>query len=186
MQHSVHFTVEESVKNLLFLYCPFRNSSRLTVDCVHEIESTVFRNLILVSSKLIVSIRVQCKDVVLEDTDVAKAITEFVTNAAVEKLVIGSSSRSGFVRSTDLSTTICKGVPDFCTVYIISKGKVSSMRNAVRPPPPVSLLRNQIQGQASVKPDTLSQNAKNGTRGPVPSDAALTPWNLQKDNESIK
>ncbi|CAD5173043.1 unnamed protein product [Musa acuminata subsp. malaccensis] len=132
---------------------------------------------------------VQCKDVVLEDTDVAKAITEFVTNAAVEKLVIGSSSRSGFVRSfrsTDLSTTICKGVPDFCSVYIISKGKVSSMRNAVRPPPPVSLLRNQIQGQASVKPDTLSQNAKNGTRGPVPSDAALTPWNLQKDNESIK
>nr|XP_018680202.1 PREDICTED: U-box domain-containing protein 51-like isoform X3 [Musa acuminata subsp. malaccensis] len=127
---------------------------------------------------------VQCKDVILEDTDVAEAISDFITHAAIEKLVVGSSSRGGFVRSfrtIDLSASICKGVPDFCTVYIISKGKVSSMRNAVRPPPTISSLRNQIQEQASVNPEPQDHKPKN-----VPHEAALSPWCLQKDAESIK
>ncbi|RZR89323.1 hypothetical protein BHM03_00017036 [Ensete ventricosum] len=81
--------------------------------------------------------QVQCNDVILEDTDVAKAVIEFVSRSAVGKLVVGASPKGGFVRSfrsTDTSSSISKGVPDFCTVYIISKGKVSSMRNAARSP----------------------------------------------------
>lgn len=83
---------------------------------------------------------VQCKDVVLEDTDVAKAIAEFVAHHAIEKLVIGATSRSGFVRfkSTDLPANISKNVPDFCSVYVISKGKLSSTRNAIRPAPNIA------------------------------------------------
>ncbi|KAH7671653.1 Non-specific serine/threonine protein kinase protein, partial [Dioscorea alata] len=83
---------------------------------------------------------VQCKDVVLEDTDVAKAISEFVAHHAIEKLVIGATSRSGFVRfkSTDLPANISKSVPDFCSVYVVSKGKLSSTRNAIRPAPNIA------------------------------------------------
>jgi hypothetical protein len=44
-------------------------------------------------------------------------------------------------------TTILKGAPDFCTVYIVNKGKVSSTRNAIRAAPRVSPLRSQIQQQ---------------------------------------
>ncbi|KAL8519537.1 hypothetical protein ACS0TY_010462 [Phlomoides rotata] len=32
-----------------------------------------------------------CVDVVLEDTDIAKAITEYTAHAAIENLVLGSS-----------------------------------------------------------------------------------------------
>lgn len=131
--------------------------------------------------------QVQCNDVILEDTDVAKAIVEFVLRSAVGKLVIGASPKGGFVRydtiawtgnilcrdalfchvsfrsfrSTDTSSSISKGVPDFCTVFIISKGKVSSMRNAARPPPTGALIRAQIQSQPTARPDPLDYNNRN-------------------------
>ncbi|XP_074565005.1 U-box domain-containing protein 52-like [Curcuma longa] len=130
---------------------------------------------------------VHCKDIVLEDTDVAKAIVEFVSQSSIEKLVIGASPKGGFYRtfrSTDLSTNISKAVPDFCTVLVISKGKVSSARNAVRPAPPP--LRPQIPIQAAApKPEIPNNIPRNVMK--VPSEtAALVQWNLHKETESIK
>ncbi|KAL9442715.1 hypothetical protein AB3S75_016151 [Citrus x aurantiifolia] len=90
---------------------------------------------------------IQCKDVVLEDTDVAKALIEYVSQTAIETLVVGASNNKGFLRrfkTTDVPGNVSKGAPDFCTVYVISKGKISSMRSASRPAPAVSPLRNQI------------------------------------------
>uniref|UniRef100_A0ACD5ZSJ3 Uncharacterized protein n=1 Tax=Avena sativa TaxID=4498 RepID=A0ACD5ZSJ3_AVESA len=100
---------------------------------------------------------IQCKDVVLDDHDVAKSIIEFTAHGAIEKLVVGACSRGGFVRfKADIPTTICKGAPDFCTVYVINKGnKVSSQRNSIRQAPRVSPLRSQIQNlsnAAAAKP----------------------------------
>ncbi|KAJ0965557.1 hypothetical protein J5N97_026695 [Dioscorea zingiberensis] len=97
---------------------------------------------------------VQCRDVVLEDSDVAKAIVEFAAHAAIEKLVVGAASKGGFVRrlkTSDKPTNICKGAPDFCTVYVISKGKMSSVRNAIRAAPAISPLRAQLQGPPKAK-----------------------------------
>ncbi|XP_020691963.2 U-box domain-containing protein 52-like isoform X1 [Dendrobium catenatum] len=98
---------------------------------------------------------VKCKDAILEGTDIAKAIVEFLLQAAsIDKLVIGSQSKGAFVRlksSCDVPSSISKSAPDFCSVYIISKGKVTSVRNAVRPSPPVSSLRGQILTQPSIK-----------------------------------
>ncbi|XP_051204456.1 U-box domain-containing protein 52 [Lolium perenne] len=100
---------------------------------------------------------IQCKDVVLDDNDVAKSIIEFSAHGAIEKLVVGACTRGGFVRfKADIPTTICKGAPDFCTVYVINKGnKVSSQRNSIRQAPRVSPLRSQIQNlsnAAAAKP----------------------------------
>ncbi|CAL9192377.1 unnamed protein product [Musa hybrid cultivar] len=123
---------------------------------------------------------VNCKDIVLENTDVPKAIVDFVSHAAIEKLVVGAS-RSGFVRSfrsTDISTNISKNVPDFCTVYIITKGKVSSVRNAVRPAPAISPLLVKIQSQATHASGPLDHR----NRGDAPSET----YNLYKDTESMK
>ena len=58
------------------------------------------------------------------------------------------------MKTSDISNNISKGAPDFCTVYVISKGKVSSIRNATRPAPTVSHLRNQVQTKPSVKSDS--------------------------------
>jgi K+-sensing histidine kinase KdpD len=44
------------------------------------------------------NIQVHCLDVAVESTDIAKAITEYVSHAAIETLVLGTPSRSGFMR----------------------------------------------------------------------------------------
>ncbi|CAD5169902.1 unnamed protein product [Musa acuminata subsp. malaccensis] len=130
---------------------------------------------------------VRCKDVLLEDVDAAKAIIEFVSHAAIEKLVVGASSKGGFVRrfkNHDVSASVTKGVPDFCTVYVIGKGKVSAMRNAVRPAPAVSPLRAQIQSEASLKSDALPPRFLLGPNG-ASCEVALETHSMKHD-DSVK
>ncbi|TVU28868.1 hypothetical protein EJB05_20404 [Eragrostis curvula] len=124
---------------------------------------------------------IQCKDVVLDDHDVAKSIVEFAAHAAIEKLVLGASTRGGFVRfKADISSSISKTAPDFCTVYVVTKGgKVSSVRQAIRQAPTVSPLRTMIQGP---KPEQVS--TQKWTPPPPPAargDAAGTP-NFQENH----
>ncbi|KAG0491321.1 hypothetical protein HPP92_004719 [Vanilla planifolia] len=106
------------------------------------------------------------KDVILEDTDIAKAIVEFVSQATVDKLVVGAPSKGTFVRlkTTDVPSTISKIAPDFCSVYVISKGKVSSVRNAIRPPPPVLAQpqRRPLRPDNKEKPPRLSNASTRG------------------------
>ncbi|RVW17313.1 U-box domain-containing protein 35 [Vitis vinifera] len=99
---------------------------------------------------------IQCKDVILEDTDVVKALIEYVSHSAIEVLVVGAPAKGGFLRrfkAIDIPGSITKGAPDFCTVYVISKGKISSTRSASRAAPAISPLRNQIMNQGSIRPD---------------------------------
>ncbi|XP_043811418.1 U-box domain-containing protein 52 isoform X3 [Manihot esculenta] len=98
---------------------------------------------------------IQCKDVVLEDTDIAKAIIEYASHAAIETLIVGASNKTGFLRRfkvTDVPGSILKGAPDFSTVYVISKGKIQSTRSASRPAPATSPLHTQLFNQGSTKP----------------------------------
>ncbi|XP_068642594.1 U-box domain-containing protein 35-like [Aristolochia californica] len=97
---------------------------------------------------------IQCKDVVLEDTDISKALIDYISHNAIDNLVVGASARNAFVRrfkAADVPTSVSKGAPDFCTVYVISKGKISSVRSATRPAPAMSPLRTQIHNQPSIK-----------------------------------
>lgn len=50
---------------------------------------------------------------------------------------------------SDIPANVSKGSPDFCTVYVIHKGKISSVRNASRSAPFNSPLLAQIQGQTN-------------------------------------
>ncbi|XP_004513116.1 U-box domain-containing protein 52-like isoform X2 [Cicer arietinum] len=80
---------------------------------------------------------IQCKEVLLEEMDISKALTECISSHAIELLVLGASTRGGIVRfrTTDVPTSVSKSAPPFCTVYIISKGKISSVRSATAPVP---------------------------------------------------
>ncbi|KAL4629237.1 hypothetical protein ACB092_05G294300 [Castanea dentata] len=51
---------------------------------------------------------------------------------------------AGF-KSSSIPSTVLKGAPDFCSIYVISKGKVSSVRNASYPAPYTSPLLEHIQ-----------------------------------------
>ncbi|CAI0409993.1 unnamed protein product [Linum tenue] len=93
---------------------------------------------------------VQCYDVILEDNDIAKALTEYVSYAAIERLVLGAPTRHGILRKfkPDVPSVVVKGAPDFCTVYVISKtSKTSTISHATRPAPYVSPLLDEIQQQ---------------------------------------
>ncbi|KAK7349063.1 hypothetical protein VNO77_06115 [Canavalia gladiata] len=108
-------------------------------------------NWIMEKHKLTYSFKfhqIQCLDVLLEDTDVVKGITEYLAYAAIENLVLGAASRHGFIRfKSSTPSTILKGAPDFCNVYVISKGKISSVRTASRPAPHASPLLNHIHSK---------------------------------------
>ncbi|KAI4982541.1 hypothetical protein ZWY2020_023033 [Hordeum vulgare] len=104
---------------------------------------------------------IQCKDVVLDDHDVAKSLVEFAAHAAIDRIVLGANTRSSFVRfKADVPNSVCKTAPDFTSVYVVNKGgKVTSVRQAVRPAPSVSPLRTMIQGAAAAKPPEPQQLA---------------------------
>ncbi|KAK1409671.1 hypothetical protein QVD17_36200 [Tagetes erecta] len=98
--------------------------------------------------------QVQCIEVILEDNSIAKALTEYASQAAIEFLVLGAASRHGFIRfkTSDVPTNVMKSAPDFCTIYVISKGKISSAKKSLKPAPFVSPLYEQIQEQSNTTP----------------------------------
>ncbi|XP_030490303.2 U-box domain-containing protein 52 isoform X1 [Cannabis sativa] len=76
------------------------------------------------------------KEVVLDDSDVAKAIVDYINKNCITNLVAGASQRNALTRkfkSIDVPSSIVKSAPDFCSVFVISKGKIVTAKNAQRP-----------------------------------------------------
>jgi len=71
---------------------------------------------------------VQVEVLLLDSLEPAAAIAEEIAGTGVTKLVIGMSLRGFFSRKIDMSSLIATAVPRFCTVYVISKGKLASVR----------------------------------------------------------
>lgn len=42
--------------------------------------------------------QIHCHDVVIEDTDITKAITEYISHTAIENLVLGAPTKHAFIR----------------------------------------------------------------------------------------
>ncbi|XP_027354171.1 U-box domain-containing protein 52-like isoform X2 [Abrus precatorius] len=105
---------------------------------------------------------IQCKDVLLEDIDVSKAIIEYASQTGIEHLVLGSPAKTGLLKRfkvSDIPGTVVKGAPDFCTVYVISKSKIQSIRSASRPAPAIFPMTNQVShSQVSIKSNTSDPN----------------------------
>ncbi|XP_052187044.1 U-box domain-containing protein 35-like isoform X2 [Diospyros lotus] len=72
--------------------------------------------------------KVQVEILQIESDDVVDAISREVDDSTISNLVIGASSHSIFSRGQKLSSKIAEGAPSFCTVYVVSKGKLSSLR----------------------------------------------------------
>ncbi|XP_075486115.1 U-box domain-containing protein 35-like isoform X2 [Primulina tabacum] len=138
---------------------------------------------------------IQCFDVVIDDTDVTTAIIEFIKQSAIDVLVLGATAKGGIFRfkAKDTPGNVLKGVPDFCTVYVIHKGKISSTRAASRPAPSiVSPLHRQILIEANKKSNateplepssTVSRSSFSGHSRPG---SELSPRAKQKDASSFK
>ncbi|KAJ6433208.1 hypothetical protein OIU84_017003 [Salix udensis] len=82
--------------------------------------------------------QVRCETVLLEDSDVARALIGYVYQYGVDTLLLGGGSKNGLTRlfkTADIPGTVLKRAPSFCTVYVVSKGKLSGLRTATRPVP---------------------------------------------------
>ncbi|GAB2285975.1 hypothetical protein Dimus_020400 [Dionaea muscipula] len=76
------------------------------------------------------------KEVILEDVDVAKAIVDYISMNCITNAVVGASSRNALMKTfkkLDVPSSLTKSAPEFCSVYVIAKGKVLSVRSALRP-----------------------------------------------------
>ncbi|KAK4422206.1 U-box domain-containing protein 52 [Sesamum alatum] len=74
--------------------------------------------------------------VVLEGTDVHSTLLDYINTHHISNIVLGASSRSPITRmfwTHDVPTMVNKAAPDFCSVYVISKGKTQSVRPAAQP-----------------------------------------------------
>ncbi|KAF3568851.1 hypothetical protein DY000_02011467 [Brassica cretica] len=72
--------------------------------------------------------KVQVEILVIESQEPAAAIAEEIAGTGVTKLVIGMSLLGFFSRKIDMSSMIAAAVPRLCTVYVVSKGKLASVR----------------------------------------------------------
>ncbi|KAL9230400.1 hypothetical protein vseg_005760 [Gypsophila vaccaria] len=79
---------------------------------------------------------VQAKEVILEDTDVSRGILDYINSNFISNVVLGASSRNALVKTfkkPDIPSHVTKSAPEFCSVYVIGKSKVLSVRSAQRP-----------------------------------------------------
>ncbi|KAL7159175.1 hypothetical protein ABFS83_01G010600 [Erythranthe nasuta] len=71
---------------------------------------------------------------VLQGNEVHTTILDYINKKHVTNIVLGASSRNHLLRfwTHDVPTMVNKAAPDFCSVYVIAKGKAQSIRPAVR------------------------------------------------------
>ena len=159
-------------KSVTLLHVKLRNSSSYN-------ESKADKELFLPFRCFCNRKDIQVTEVILEDTDVAKAVCDYVKINSIETLVVGSSPKNGFVRrfrTVDIPGNCSKMAPDFCSVYVIHKGKVASSRPSNVPTkeaPP----RSSLQSNSS-----LSSDARFSTGSSAFSTKSLT----QEDLDSIR
>ncbi|CAH8364227.1 unnamed protein product [Eruca vesicaria subsp. sativa] len=72
--------------------------------------------------------KVRVEILVLESHDPVAAIAEEIAGTGVTKLVIGISVPGFFTKKIDMASLIATAVPRFCTVYVVSKGRLASVR----------------------------------------------------------
>ncbi|EOA16012.1 hypothetical protein CARUB_v10004133mg [Capsella rubella] len=107
-------------------------------------------------TKMFMRRKVAVEVLVIESDNTAAAIAEEVTRNSTERLVIGGSSRSFFSRKADMCSAISALMPNFCTVYVVSKGKLS----CVRP--------SDSDGNATIRDDGSERtDSSSGSSGPT-------------------
>ncbi|KAI7738730.1 hypothetical protein M8C21_008621 [Ambrosia artemisiifolia] len=94
-----------------------------------EVESETYEKLVPFKN-MCARRKVAVEIVQIESDDVVDALKQEVAKHKINKLVIGASSSGIFSRGQNLSSRISENIPSFCTVYVISKGILSSLRAA--------------------------------------------------------
>ncbi|PNT72256.1 U-box domain-containing protein 35 [Brachypodium distachyon] len=76
---------------------------------------------------------VEQSEVILEEADVSKAILEYITANKIQSIALGASNRNAFTKkwkNPDVPSSLMKGAPDYCNIYVVAKGKPVNVRLA--------------------------------------------------------
>ena len=76
---------------------------------------------------------VHVSELVLEEADVSKALIEFITVNKIQSIALGASNRNAFTKkfkNADVPSSLMKGAPDYCNIYVVAKGKSVNVRLA--------------------------------------------------------
>ncbi|KAJ4797241.1 kinase with adenine nucleotide alpha hydrolases-like domain-containing protein [Rhynchospora pubera] len=126
--------------------------------------------------------KVQVTEVVVEETDVAKGLVEFINSRNIQNMVLGASHRLSFLkkfRAADVPTRVVHQAPDFCTVYVVAKTKVVMTRPAKSCSVPPSGIppRHLSQQYAEHEEFVRTPFSRGGHRGQLPPhlDATIDP-----------
>lgn len=117
---------------------------------------------------------VKTNEVIIDDPDVTKALCDYIKQNSVGTLFLGAPTKNTFVRfKSDIPTAVSKAAPEFCTIYIISKSKVSSVRSATIPVPnptprPLSSQSNYVPIPSDVIPAAAIAYAQQNFGGRTP------------------
>uniref|UniRef100_A0A6N2L6P5 RING-type E3 ubiquitin transferase n=1 Tax=Salix viminalis TaxID=40686 RepID=A0A6N2L6P5_SALVM len=104
---------------------------------------------------------VRLKEVVLDDIDVARAVAEYINVNLIGNIVFGASGRNVLTRkfrNQDVPTSFMKIAPDFCSVYVIIKGKILSAQKAQRTP--TYNVSQKTSSMPVIPPQSLQDNAE--------------------------
>ncbi|CAB4268692.1 unnamed protein product [Prunus armeniaca] len=160
-QHAIKWAVDHLLtkgQHLSLLHVKHTLPNHVSVSEEGEEEENVYKKPVDAETKeLFLPFRsfckkklIKCHEVVVEAVDIPKALINYVISNSIEILVLGAPSRHSFFRSfkvTDVPSCVIKGVPNFCTLYVIGKGKISYVQTATIPPPKKAC--NQIHKQSS-------------------------------------
>ncbi|KAG2598612.1 hypothetical protein PVAP13_5KG406200 [Panicum virgatum] len=111
---------------------------------------------------------VDVSEVVLEEADVSKAILGYITANKIQSIALGGACRNAFTKkfkNADVPSTLMKCAPDYCSIYVVAKGRAVNVRLARCGVPPFAgadILRDaeSLRGSALY--------ARRGSRGYLP------------------
>ncbi|KAI0491930.1 hypothetical protein KFK09_026193 [Dendrobium nobile] len=173
-QHAVKWAVDHLIKTriVVLIHVRSKSSSRGTSG-LH----VVFWNL-----------QMQLKEVVLEGADISKAIVDYINASSIQNIVVGASNRSIMkkLRSFDVPSSLMKSAPDFCAVYVLSKGKTTSIRAARNSTPSVIPPRQlSITATSLVLPDQEDSSRSSYSRRSWRVSGPPTPLHERTERKSI-
>ncbi|KAJ1401025.1 UspA [Sesbania bispinosa] len=100
-------------------------------------------------------------ELVLHDIDIPSALTDYVIENSISHIVVGayaspwSALIRRFNRDVDVPTSLAKSLPESCTLHVISKGKVQTIRPTGHPAPVPQIIQPQ---NVDVTPNTSMKN----------------------------
>lgn len=148
---------------------------------VQEVESQTL-NLLRPFQQMCNSKQVQAEIIVLEDDNVPKAILKYISDYRISKLVMGSSSRNIITRKLkghDVPASIAMKAPKFCSVYVISKGRLASVHASTSLAQDSSSCGDSRNHSTCSSEDTVLSREMAGEGVPETSESETTPIQSQ-------